>query len=128
MDLHRREDAELEERLRASRPAPDMRFVAELEEHLLPRPAARPRRRARRALLAAAAVSASLAFAIVGVGLAGGGPLAPSGGESVRAKDDCRFVRVRERVRSPEVVTTPAGRSEIRYRNRVETRSVKRCD
>jgi hypothetical protein len=118
--------AALERRLRASRPHPDPRFVGELEEYLLPRKP-EPRRRARRPLLAAAGATAALAVAVVGVGLAGGGPLAPSGDDGVRAKDDCRFVPVRERVRSPVVVSGRDGRPEVRYRFRVVTRQVKRC-
>jgi hypothetical protein len=118
--------AALERRLRARRPHPDPRFVGELEEYLLPRKP-EPRRRARRPLLAAAGATAALAVAVVGVGLAGGGPLAPSGDDGVRAKDDCRFVPVRERVRSPVVVSGRDGRPEVRYRSRVVTRQVKRC-
>ena len=119
--------AALERRLRASRPHPDPRFVSELEEYLLP-PEPEPRRRpARRPLLAAAGATAALAVALVGVGLAGGGPLTPSGDEGVRAKDDCRFVSVRERVRSPVVVSGRDGRPEMRYGSRLVTRQVKRC-
>jgi hypothetical protein len=119
--------AALEGRLRASRPHPDPRFVRELEEHLLPHEPEPRRRRARRPLLAAAGATAALAVALVGVGLAGGGPLAPSGDEGVRAKDDCRFVPVRERVRSPVVVSGRDGRPEVRYRSGLVTRQVKRC-
>jgi hypothetical protein len=119
--------AALERRLRASRPHPDPRFVGELEEYLLPRNPEPPRRQARRPLLAAAGATAALAVALVGVGLAGGGPLAPSGDEGVRAKDDCRFLAVRERVRSPVVVSGRDGRAEVRYRSRLVTRQVKRC-
>jgi hypothetical protein len=118
--------AALERRLRASRPHPDPRFVGELEEHLLPRKP-KPRRRAHRPLLAAAGATAALAIAVVGVGLAGGGPLAPSNDEGVRAKDDCRFVPVRKRVRSPVVVSGRDGSPELRYRSRVVTRQLKRC-
>jgi hypothetical protein len=118
--------AALERRLRASRPHPDPRFVGELEEHLLPRKP-EPRRRARRPLLAAAGATAALAVVVAGLGLAGGGPLAPSGDEGVRAKDDCRFVPVRKRVRSPVVVSGRDGSPELRYRSRVVTRQLKRC-
>jgi hypothetical protein len=119
--------AALERRLRASRPHPDPRFVGELEEHLLPREPEPRRRLARRPLLAAAGATAALAVAVVGVGLAGGGPLAPSGDDGVRAKDACRFVPVRERVRSPVVVSGRDGRPELRYSSQVVTRQVKRC-
>jgi hypothetical protein len=118
--------AALERRLRASRPHPDPRFVGELEEHLLPRKP-EPRRRARRPLLAAAGATAALAVVVAGLGLAGGGPLAPSGDEGVRAKDDCRFVPVRKRLRSPVVVSGRDGSPELRYRSRVVTRQLKRC-
>jgi hypothetical protein len=118
--------AALERRLRASRPHPDPRFGGELEEHLLPRKP-EPRRRARRPLLAAAGATTALAVAVAGLGLAGGGPLAPSGGDGVRAKDDCHFVSVRKRVRSPVVVRGPDGSPELRYRSQVVTRQVKRC-
>jgi ferric-dicitrate binding protein FerR (iron transport regulator) len=126
MDRDPADIAALERLLRASRPHPDPRFVGQLEEHLLP-PKPEPRRRARRPLLAAAGATAALAVAVVGLGLAGGGPLAPSGDDGVRAKDDCRFVPVRERVRSPFVVSGRDGRAEVRYRSRVVTRQVKRC-
>jgi hypothetical protein len=116
-----------ERRLRASRPLPDPRFVGELEEYLLPREPEPRRRRARRPLLAAVGATGALAVALIGVGLAGGGPLAPSGDEGVRAEDDCRFVSVRERFRSPVVVTGRDGRTEVRYRSRLVTRQVKRC-
>jgi hypothetical protein len=72
-------------------------------------------------------VTAALAVAVVGVGLAGGGPLAPSGDDGVRAKEDCRFVPVRERVRSPVVVSGRDGPPELRYSSRVVTRQIKRC-
>jgi hypothetical protein len=119
--------AALERRLRASRPHPDPRFVVELEGRLLPRKAEPRPRRARRPLLAAAGAAVALAIAVAGLGLAGGGPLAPSGDDGVRAKDDCRFVPVRERVRSPVVISGQDGRPELRYRSRVVTRQVKRC-
>jgi hypothetical protein len=119
--------AALERRLRDSRPHPDARFVGELEEYLLPRRPEPRRRGAHRPLLAAAGATAALAVAAVGLGLAGGGPLAPSGDDGVRAKDDCRFVPVRKRVRSPVVVSGRDGRAEVRYRSRVVTRQVKRC-
>jgi hypothetical protein len=119
--------AALEGQLRASRPNPDPRFIRELEEHLLPREPEPRRRRARRPLLAAAGATAALAVALVGVGLAGGGPLAPSGDEGVRARDHCRFVPVRERVRSPVVVSGRDRRPEVRYRSGLVTRQVKRC-
>jgi hypothetical protein len=127
MDRDPADIAALERLLRASRPHPDPRFVEELQERLLPRKPEPRRRRARRPLLAAAGATAALAVAIVGLGLAGGGPLTPSGDDGVRAKDDCRFVPVRERVRSPFVVSGRDGRAEVRYRSRVVTRQVKRC-
>ena len=117
----------IEEQLRASRPTPDERFVDELEERLLPRPARR-RRPIGRPLLAASATAAALALTVIGAGLLGGGPLAPGGDDGARAGDDCSFVTVRERVRTPVVVTGRDGRSEIRYRSKLETRRVKRCD
>jgi hypothetical protein len=120
------DNAALERRLRASRPRPDPRFVGELEEHLLPRKPER-RRRARRPLLAAVGATAALAVVVAGLGLAGGGPLEPSGDDDVRAKDDCRFVPVRKRVRSPVVVTGRDGRPKVRYRSQIVTRQVKRC-
>jgi hypothetical protein len=127
MDRDPADIAALERLLRASRPHPDPRFVEELEESLLLREPEPRRRRARPPLLAAAGATAALAVALIGVGLAGGGPLAPSGDEGVRAKDDCRFVPVRKHVRSPVVVSGRDGRAEVRYRSRVVTRQVKRC-
>jgi hypothetical protein len=118
--------AALERRLRASRPHPDPRFVVELEESLLPQEP-EPRRRGRRPLLAAAGATAALAVAAVGLGLAGGGPLSTSGDDGARATDDCRFVPVQKRVRSPVVVSGRDGDPEVRYRSRVVTRQVKRC-
>ena len=119
--------AALEERLRASRPLPDGRFVEELEERLLPRRPERRPRPARRPLLVAVGTTAALALGVAVLGLAGGGPLAPSGGERVRAKENCEFVPVRKRVRIPEVVTGRGGQPELRYHSEVVTRQVKRC-
>jgi len=117
----------LEERLRASRPLPGPRFVDELEQHLLPRrPEPRPRP-ARRPFLVAVGATAALALGVATLGLAGGGPLAPDGGDGVRAKDSCEFVPVRKHVRTPVLVTGRDGRTEVRYRSEVVTRKVKRC-
>jgi hypothetical protein len=127
MSSESRENAALEERLRASRPLPDARFVDELEERLLPR-APQPRRaRARRPVLLAAGGAAALALVVAGLGLAGGGPLAPSGGDGVRAKENCRFVPVRKHVKTPVVVTGRDGQPEVHYRSEVVTRQLKRC-
>jgi hypothetical protein len=125
---HDEVDARLETLLRAVRPRPDRDFARALEERLLPRRAARGAARRRRPLLAGAAAAAGLAAAALAFGLAGGGPLAPSGRDDVRAGDDCRYVAVQKRERRPLVVTGSNGRPTIRYRSELVKRRVKRCD
>lgn len=123
---HRELDAEVEERLRAARPEPDSRFVAELAERLFPAPPQRRvSRRSWRPAWAGAGVAAALACGALLLGLAGAGPL--SGGQHApQAKDDCRFVTVKRLEQQPVVVRTSHG-SGLEFQKRQVTRRVKRC-
>ncbi len=120
-------DAPLELLLERSRPVPRATFVHELEDRLLP--AREPARaiRFRRPLFAGAAAAAGLASAALVLALAGGGPLAPGGGDASRASQDCHFVTVKERARVPLIVVDRDGRPSVRYRMQLTKRPVKRC-
>jgi hypothetical protein len=125
MDQHEL-DADVEERLRASRPEPDPGFVAELAARLF----RRPRRHrspvsSRRPIWAAAGVAAAMACAALLLGLTGAGPLA-GGQHATQAKDDCRFVAVKRLEQEPVVVRTANG-TRLEFRKRLVTRQVKRC-
>jgi hypothetical protein len=105
-------------------PAPA--FVASLEDRLFrsPRPARtwswRP------ALLGASAAVTMAAVALV-LALAGVGPLATGDDQSVKAKDDCRYVTVQRTERVPTIVTGSDGQPELRFQERQVERRVKRC-
>jgi hypothetical protein len=118
-------DPELDSVLRRNAPAPDPGWVAGLERKLLPR-------RADRVLVwrlphvrLGAAFAAGLAALLVVLALAGVGPL---GGHSadVRAKDDCKLVRVSRVERVPVIVEAPSGDSVV-YRNQRVQRWERRC-
>jgi hypothetical protein len=128
-----RPEAELgsvERWLRAARPRPRPGFVENLERSLLGDPTTpRPRpRAARRPLLAAAAASAAITAATLGLSVAGVGPLAGGSEQDVNATSSCHFVSVKERARVPQVVTGARGQARIVYRYTLVERRVKRCD
>ena len=118
------DDLQAERLLRAARPQPDERFVAGLEQRLLGRPA-RARGGRLRTLAVAFGATGALAATALGLTLAGQGPLAGSG-EVVRAKDDCRMVRVWRVERRPVLVQAD-GQARIRYERVRTSRLVRRC-
>jgi hypothetical protein len=120
-------DARLELLLQRSRPVPRAAFVHELEQRLLPGREPARARLLRRPLLAGGAAATGLAAAALVLGLAGGGPLAPVGGDDSRAVQDCRFVTVKKPARVPQIVLDREGRPSVRYREQLVDRRVKRC-
>jgi len=113
--------------LRKSRPEARAGFKQELEEQLLPR--RRPvrwLRRLPRPALVGAATATAMATAVLGLSLAGTGPLA--GSESgVEATSNCRTVTVTERERVPYLARTAGGEPKIAFRYEKRRRQVKRC-
>jgi hypothetical protein len=122
---HEHGDPELERLLRCARPEPDERFVAAVERRLFGRPPARGRSRLRTLTVALGATLALAAAAAI-LALAGAGPFGKEG-DAVRAKDDCRMVRVTEVRRKPVLVEGRDGRATIRYERTRTSRLVKRC-
>jgi hypothetical protein len=120
-------DALLELLLQRSRPVPRAAFVHELEQRLLPAREPTRARLLRRPLIAGAATATGLASAALVLALAGGGPLAPGGGDDSRASEDCRFVTVEKRERVPQIVLDRDGQPSVRYRVQLVERQVKRC-
>jgi hypothetical protein len=101
--------------------------VHELEQRLLPAREPTRARRLRHPLFAGAATATGLASAALVLALAGGGPLAPGGGDDSRASEDCRFVTVEKRERVPQIVLNRDGQPSVRYRVQLVERQVKRC-
>jgi hypothetical protein len=120
-------DARLELLLQRSRPIPRAAFVHEAEQRLLPDREPTRAKWLRRPLFAGAATATGLASALVVLALAGGGPLAPGGGDNSRASDDCHFVTVEKRERVPRIVVDRDGQPSVRYRVQLVERRVKRC-
>jgi hypothetical protein len=120
-------DARLELLLQRSRPVPRAAFVHDLEQRLLPEREPSRARLFRRPLFAGGAAATGLAAAALILGLAGGGPLAPGGGDDSRAGQDCRFVTVKKPARVPSIVADQDGRPSVRYREQLVERRVKRC-
>jgi hypothetical protein len=119
-------DARLELLLQRSRPVPRAAFVHELEQRLPVNEPTRARQ-LRRPLFAGAAAATGLASAALVLALAGGGPLAPGGGDESRASQDCHLVTVEKRERVPLIVTDRDGQPSVRYRVQLVERRVKRC-
>jgi hypothetical protein len=119
--------ARLELLLERSRPIPRAAFVHELEQSLVPGREPASSRRLRRPLFAGAAAATGLACAALVLALAGGGPLAPEGGDNSRASQECRFVTVEKRARVPQIVVDQDGRPSVRYHVQRVERRVKRC-
>jgi hypothetical protein len=120
-------DARLELLLERSRPVPRAAFVHELQQRHLPEREPARAKLFRRPLFAGGAAAAGLACGAVVLALAGGGPLAPGGGDDSRASDDCRFVTVKKRERVPRIVLDRDGQPSVRYRVQLVERRVKRC-
>jgi hypothetical protein len=127
MDPRPHTDTDLElvdERLRASRPAPDPTFVYRLEQRLFP---LRHERESIPLRFAAPAAALGLAGLALLFGLAGSGPLGLDGDDSPRAEPQCRFVTVTRRERVPVIARSREGEVTIRYRHERVRRAVRRC-
>ena len=120
-------DAPLELLLQRSRPVPRAAFVHELEQRHVPERKPARAKLLRRPLFAGGATAAGLASVALALALAGGGPLAPGGGDDSRASQDCRFVTVEKRERVPRIVVDQDGQPSVRYREQLVERRVKRC-
>ena len=103
---------------------PRQEFTEALELDLFGEPRAVHRRRP---LVAAGALAGGLAAVLLGLSVAGSGPLGPAGDTSVDAKQHCRYVTVKKVVRVPRVVETAHGHTQIVTRRHTVSRRVKRC-
>ena len=113
--------------LRNGRPEARPEFRDDLERRLFGRqaPGRRPWALPRPALAATAAAGA-LAAAVLGLSLAGTGPLAGSE-PGPEATGNCRTVTVTKRERVPYVARSAGGEPRIAYRYEPRRRQVKRC-
>lgn len=109
--------------LRQSRPEPRAGFRDELARELFDQGRST---RVPRPLLVAAATVTAVATAVLGMSLAGVGPLAGSDG-GVEATDNCRTVTVVRRERVPYVTRSRSGETRIAYRSERKRRQVRRC-
>ena len=113
--------------LRESRPQARPGFERELERRLFDPPArGRRLRRLPHPALAGAATAVALAAAVLGLSLAGAGPLGDSD-SGVEATSKCRTVTVVKSERVPYVARSTAGEPSIAYRYERRPRQVKRC-
>ncbi len=113
--------------LRNSRPEVRPDFHDELEDNLFRAP--RPVRwmpRLPRPALVAAATTAALAAGVVGLSLAGSGPLSGSD-TGVEATSNCKSVEVTKRERVPYLARSTDGQPRIAFRYENRQRQVKRC-
>ncbi|MEJ7788650.1 MAG: hypothetical protein WKF29_02090 [Thermoleophilaceae bacterium] len=113
--------------LRNSRPEVRADFHDELEEKLFPA----PRRlgwmpRLPRPALVAAATTAAMAACVLGLSLAGSGPLSGSDA-GVKATSNCKLVEVTRRERVPYLARSADGQPRIAFRIENRQRQVKRC-
>jgi hypothetical protein len=115
---------DLERLMRAARPAPRPGFVAELERSLRTSTAKR-RRRVPPVLVAGAAFAVVLAALVIAMSFSGVLPFT-SGGSPARAGEDCRNVVIHPTERRAYFVRVD-GEWQVRYRNEVVRRVVKRC-
>jgi hypothetical protein len=121
---------ELEQLLRAARPAPREEFVSELERSL---PLHRPHRPERvrrhgRFRLAVGAATLATGLAVVALLLSIVGLLPFGGGDrAARAGRECRTVTVEKRERVPVFVRDKNGNPTVRYELRTVPRLVRRC-
>lgn len=111
--------------LRESRPEPRPGLERELEQRLFDAPPRRLRL-VPRPVLVGAATAAALAAAVLGLSLAGAGPLGGSDG-GVEATSNCKTVTVTERERVPYIVESKGKPPSIEYRIETRSRQVKRC-
>ena len=111
--------------MRAARPTPRPEFVARLESSLAPRPVRRDRR-VLRVAIAGAAFTAVLVAVAVAMSVGGLLPLT-SGGSPASAGEDCRNVVIHPTERRAYFVRDRNGDLQVRYRDEVVRRVVKRC-
>ncbi len=113
--------------LRNSRPEVRPDFHDALEEKLFQarRPALRMPRLPCPVLVAAAAASAMVA-GVLGLSLAGSGPLSGSDA-GVEATSNCKLVKVTKRERVPYLARSADGEPRIALRYEKRQRQVKRC-
>lgn len=112
--------------LRRARPEPDPQWVRDTEARLLPE---RPQRSwfPMPQVRLGAVFAVGLAILVLGLSLAGVGPLGASN-EPVVADDDCRTVQVTRTERVPRIVERPGAEPQIVYENRRVQRLERRCD
>lgn len=133
LDAHGPDDLDhVEALLRASAPAPATAWEAQLERQLLAPGGARSmarlgQRSTARRLITATATAGALAAVVVVAGLAGGGPLAPDGGDGARAKPGCTTIYVTEVEKVGEVVRRADGKVTVEGTKRPVTREQQRC-
>jgi hypothetical protein len=114
-------DERVEELLRRSRPEPGGEFVEALERQLFPR-----RAHSRRPLLAGVAAALGVAFALLGLSLAGVGPLGGTD-HGVQAGTSCRYVTVTRHEQTPVIVQHASGQTTLHLQERPVERRIKRC-
>ena len=88
---------------------------------LFPRPT-----HSRRPLLAGVAAAVGLAFALLGLSLAGVGPLGGTD-HGVQAGSNCRYVTVIRHEPAPVIVQQASGQTTLQLQERAVKRRVKRC-
>jgi hypothetical protein len=119
-------DPELDSLLRRNRPTPDAGWVTALEGRLL------PERRHRLApwrlphVRLGAAVAAGFATLFVALSLAGLGPFGGNAAD-VRAKEDCRMVRITVVESVPSIRTGSDGKPQVVHRRERVQRYERRC-
>lgn len=120
-------DRWIERMLTESRPMPEQRWERGAERALLASARRRPVFRRPRPLALATGLTALLAAGFVSAGLLGGGPLSPSGADSVQAKPECAWVQVRTVETVNRIVVGADGEPDVVAERKPVTRSVKRC-
>lgn len=116
-------DRAIEDLLRAASPAPASAWVHDTERHLLP---ARGASRAHR-WVPFAATAGGLAAVVFGISLAGGGPLASSGGDAAKAKPGCSISYITRVAPQGEVRRQADGSVQVETVRRPVTRRVVHC-
>lgn len=116
----------METLLRNSRPEPRPGFDDELERKLFAARSARWPSRLPRPFLVAAATTTAVLAGVLGLSLAGSGPLSGSDA-GVQATTNCSLVTVTKRTRVPYIARSADGELRIAYRYEKRKRQVRRC-
>lgn len=119
-------ETELENRLIASRPVPDERFVADLERRLLP-VRAEARGHHHRPLLAATGAAAAMTAVALAFSLLQQGPTSPEGDGTAKAKGGCLGASDARSESDPSLVRRRKGGLGIRYRERASAARPEPC-